>query len=160
MKIPKLRLSYCAECGEVRVPHALTRLSSYISVEPKPQSLLGKVSGYIDRAFEALLTPERVTRIAARAARLGIGTFDHKPSAHDNTRTHALYEGANARGVTLRTWKLGSVPICNVAEKEIGGSVERVLFSIIPRPRGVSVSKFPCHPSMRAMVTQTRADEE
>ena len=136
MRVPTLKMSYCAECGEVRVPHALTRMSSYLPAEPNPESLFGKVTGLFDRAAGILFTPERMVRFATLASRLGMGTIVDTPTAKDSTRTLALYEGAAARGVVLRAWKLGSVTICHIAEKEVLGNVERVLFTVIPRPNG------------------------
>lgn len=137
MKIP--RLPYCEECGEVRIPHTLNRhlrLPQGDTLKNLPGarsivSLAERLELYVDRMF----TPERVLATARALTRARVGSLTDHVLPDDTTRTQALYEGADAAGVTLYQYRIGGIPVCFVAEKEVGDKTHRVLFQVIPRPR-------------------------
>lgn len=139
MRIMQL-LPYCEECGEVRVPHALARVTSYVIGDGNYGGFLGNILGWcarpVERLVESFFSTERVKSMANVCLYLRIGTLDEKPRVHDNTRTRALYEGAEARGVKLQSFRIGRVFICFFAEKVVNGRRVRTMFTIIPRPEG------------------------
>jgi cyanophycin synthetase len=134
-----LKLPYCEECGEVRIPHRVMGSFEFFGSSDSSGSFFANAFQKSTRTLESLagriLTPERVLSSARFLTLLKIVTCTTEPEARDNTRTLALYEGALSAGVTLYAVKIIGVPICFIAEKEVGGKLEKVLFEIIPRPR-------------------------
>ncbi len=133
-----LKLPYCEECGEVRVPHRITGSFEFFRRDDSGKTFLDsfeKTTRRLERIAERILTPERVHATAKFFAQLKVVRYTTEPDASDNTRTLALYEGALPAGVTLYAVRLLGVTLCFVGEKEVGGKLERVLFDIIPRPR-------------------------
>jgi D-alanine-D-alanine ligase-like ATP-grasp enzyme len=140
-------LPYCEECGEARIPHLEFRFLYTLRNLLKnlgPITRLGHAyTKWVDSFSYRFFTPERVFAIAKNFSRLGFGTLTTTPHSKDNTRTLALYEGADATGVTLYAWKILGTPICFIAEKRINEKVERVMFEVIPRPRGFVSPSLP-----------------
>lgn len=143
----RLILPYCEECGEVRVPHVMSRSAGYLEDGLAFMGPAGRAfklfADQFEVAFSSYFTPRRVTQLAQFCTRAGIGTFNTTAAGNDNTRTLALYEGAAPCGVTLRAFKVFGAPICFIAEKEVNGVVEQVMFGIIPRPNGFVSPSLP-----------------
>lgn len=142
-----LKLPYCEECGEVRVPHVLNR---YVR-PPEKETLMSlplirgfiKLADGLDAYVTDALTPERMLSIMGVLSSMGLGNMRNAVRENDNTRTQALYEGAEATGVRLFSCHILGVPVCFVAEKDIGETTHRVLFNSIPRPRGFVSPSLP-----------------
>jgi D-alanine-D-alanine ligase-like ATP-grasp enzyme len=135
-----LKLPYCEECGEVRVPHALYRYirppeTVAIRSFPLVRQFI-ELTEAVERSLERTLTPERTLTIMGTLSRVGLTSLSTEVTPKDNTRTEALYEGALPAGVTLYSARVLGIPVCFIGEKEVGGEVRRVLFHIIPRPQG------------------------
>lgn len=133
-------LPYCEECGEVRIPHALARVTSSVVGDGNYGGILGVLLGWcaspIERVVDLIFSFERVKSFANVCLYLRVGTLDEKPRVHDNTRTRALYEGAEARGVRLQAFRILGVFICFFAERVVVGKRMRTMFTIMPRPEG------------------------
>ena len=141
------KLPYCEECGAVRVPHGLARLSHMLETAVPRNGFFGKffmwIASWVEKGLDAFLEPHRIIAFARFCTRIRIGSFDAQPPHNTNTRTLALYEGAEATGVTLRTFIFLGLPLCYVAEKEIRGVCEKIVFDIIPRPKGFVSPSLP-----------------
>ncbi len=140
-------LPYCKECGESRVPHLMTKLT-HLFDDGSPR--MGTVSRFIslmslqlERIFGFLFTDDRIVSLVEAGSRLGVGTLRSSVSQRDNTRTQALFEGADARGVKLTVYSILGTQIFCIAEKMVQGKNERVLFTIIPRPNGFVSPSLP-----------------
>jgi len=142
-----LKLSYCEECGEVRVPHGMSRVSHFLIESLNQKGPFGiffaRSNESLEKLFAAILTPKRIVGAAQFFSRIGVGRLTLQSEENDNTRTLALYEGAEPAQVTLRTFKLFGVPLCFVAEKEVMGKIEQIAFTIIPRPKGFVSPSLP-----------------
>ncbi len=130
---------YCAECGEVPIPHRMEIISQtadmylrkffltrflFNTIEPL---LFSAGRGVPLGVWESLLNTMAKMRM--------VRTYASVQPFHD-TRMQALYEGAVATGVTLTQYAIGTNHLCFIAKKEIAGTVESILFRIIPRPHG------------------------
>ncbi len=132
-----ITIPYCEECGEAPVPHRLEKFSQTLD------SLLFRADptkGFFN-FFETKITENiiRLIPVSAVAAVLNFFALLHILKKYDtarisdNTRTLALYEGAQATHVRLVQYILFGVPLGFVAEK-MDGSSRKVVFTIIPRP--------------------------
>ncbi len=133
-------LPYCEECGELRVPHRFLRLSDHLVTNVFEGGPWGRefkaLHGFVDTRVTNFFTPKRVKALALFTRRLGIGSYSFAPTKTDDTRTLALYEGAEKTGVTLLTFKLFGTTLCFVAEKVFpDGKKEELVFNLIPRPK-------------------------
>jgi D-alanine-D-alanine ligase-like ATP-grasp enzyme len=142
-----LKLPYCEECGEVRLPHrtvpSLKFFKSKSSDKVALEENFARSTRALENIFAQVLTPSRVLSIGKFLSRFRIVTCATEPKAGDNTRTLALYEGALPSGVTLYALKVLGVPICFVAEKNVEGRIEQILFDIIPRPKNFVSPSLP-----------------
>ena len=133
-------MKYCEECGAVPLYHRLEKISTTIDLALRRFILTRFIFEVMERAgvyMVAHTNHDRVARRLAFFARLRLLTEKTDAEGETNTRVCALYEGAAARGVTLKRYMLfGTTQLCCVAEKQIGGKMERVVFRIVPRPRG------------------------
>ncbi len=137
--MPLFSMPYCEECGEAPVPHRLEKFSQtlddlmfrsvllsglFVTVE---QQVTKRILNVIpQRAVEAFLNGLVSIKFLSKS---------QAPSPDDNTRTLALYEGAEDKGVRLAQYKLGKQSIAFVAEK-MDGSKRKNVFTVIPRPHG------------------------
>jgi cyanophycin synthetase len=89
----------------------------------------------ITHAALALIPVSAVEAFLNAFVKLGLMSKREKAHESDNTRTLALYEGAEAKNVRLAQYLVGKLPIGLIAEK-MDGSKRKVSFTVIPRPRG------------------------
>ncbi len=140
-------LPYCKECGESRVPHTMSKLT-HLFDDGSPSTgsvsrLFTWLSFKLERLLRLFFTDDRIVSMVQAFVRLGVGTLRSKVGEKDNTRTQALFEGAEARGVTLTVYSILGTQIFCIAEKMVQGKNERVLFTIIPRPNGFVSPSLP-----------------
>ncbi|MFM2374134.1 MAG: hypothetical protein RLZZ234_129 [Candidatus Parcubacteria bacterium] len=133
------KLPYCEECGEAPVPHKLEKMSQTLD-DILFRSDLTKgffifFETKITNAVMHLIPTRAIEFILNFMVRIHVLTVRDKAHETDNTRTLALYEGAEAEGVTLRQYLMGKVPISFIATAG-DGSNRTVAFTVIPRPAG------------------------
>lgn len=132
-----ISIPYCEECGEAPVPHRLEKFSQSLD---DLMFRADPTKGFFN-FFEAKIT-ENIIRLIPVGLIAGIlnlfaaiyilKKYDHARTG-DNTRTLALYEGAEAKNVCLLQYTFLGVPLGFVAEKT-DGSHRKVVFTVIPRP--------------------------
>lgn len=130
-----MELSYCEECGGARVAHPIERWGQTIEswFEAKGPLRLFFLPGEYLAGFigNSRLLPHALLRISFMLSYIGLMSVRSKPRKDENTRTLALYEGAEASGVSLYQICVLGIPAGFVAKKD----GDAVAFSVIPRPR-------------------------
>ncbi len=130
----------CPECGDVPLNHTFEKIGRVFDVSMR---------GFFLTRFLFNLIDPRVAKVSTKmvesdgffsflnwCVRHGILGVRTNTKGETNTRVLALYEGAEATGVTLSRYSLFDVPLGFVGEKNIDGKLERVFYRIIPRPKG------------------------
>lgn len=133
------KMKYCEECGEAPVPHRLEKFSQTLHEMMFRFDLTKGMFIFVEkqvahRVINAI-PPRAVEVFLDGLAAIRFLKASSVPESDDNTRTLALYEGADAKGVRLTQYKLGKNAIAFVAEK-MDGSKRKVIFGVIPRPLG------------------------
>lgn len=133
------KLAYCEECGEAPVPHRIEKFSQTLDdIMMRTDVTKGVFIFFEKRVTRAALGLIPISAIEAflnGMTRIGLMTKREAAVPADNTRTLALYEGAEEKNVRLAQYLIGKLPIGFIAEK-MDGSKRKVAFTVIPRPHG------------------------
>ena len=132
-----ITIPYCEECGEAPVPHRIEKFSQTLDdLMFRADPTKGFFNFFETKVTENII---RLIPVGFVAGMLNLLTQLHvlkrynSARAGDNTRTLALYEGAEAKNVRLSQYLFFGVPLGLVAEK-MDTSKRKVVFTIIPRP--------------------------
>ena len=129
-----LKLSYCSECGEARVPHPLYKAQFYIN--PVMDALvrpLDRMTAALTRSFLRHDLDRYVLPICRTLARMRLGTLKDSLDPRDSIRTKSLFEGAAAAGVTLYEFRLFNFGEDGIFIARRGSMT--LVFTTMPRPR-------------------------
>jgi D-alanine-D-alanine ligase-like ATP-grasp enzyme len=137
---------YCEECGEAPIPHRLEKIThiidDFFQRSWLTKGLVRQVEQNVMLQIGSAIPISLVEWFLERGASLRILSKSNEAREGDNTRTIALYEGAVTRNVRLVQYMLGTLPLCFIAHAN-DGSERRVLFTVIPRPRGFASPSLP-----------------